>query len=271
MNVKTTFPMKKNLLPVILLALLASFAGAQIPWREFKSADGTQKFVGQLLSYKKADESVTVRLKANMKPATFKLERLSEDDRAYVMAEAANLAANASVELRFDKLLEPTNNERSDTTRTKTYNGGYKVEMVNRSAEWLEDVEVQYVVIYYKDQTDGNGKRMLHGGSKHFDSLLPNSKNEVLADGIEMENFFKEGTAEERRDGTFDAQGNRNTTLKVTKAQKSRDVLLGCVARVKVAGKIVHTEASSPDIMRQYRDSFEAAAKEPAKPAAKGK
>lgn len=262
---KNHIPMKKALLPSILLVLLASFACAEITWREFKSADGTQTFVGQLLAYQKADASVTVRLKATMQPATFKLDRLSEDDRSYVKAEAANLAANISLDLKFDKLLEPTASKRGDTTRTKTYNGGYKIEMSNFSAVRAEDVQVEYVVIYFKDKVDGQGERLLHGGTRHFESLLANSKNEILADGIELENYFKEGIVEEKRDGTFDANGNRNTTLKVTKAEKRRDILLGCVVRVLVAGKVVHAGASSPDIMREYGDSFDAAKKAPAK------
>jgi len=271
MNVKTTSLMKKSLLPAILLALLASFAGAEIPWREFKNAEGTQTFVGQLLGYKKADESVTVRLKATMKPATLKLDRLREADRDYVKAEAANLAASPSFELGFAKLLEPTSTERSDTTRTKSYNGGYKIEVASYSPDSIENVDVDYVVIYLRDEVDGKGERLLHGGSQHFEVLLANSTNEVLADGVEMENFLKEGTAEVRRNG-YDAKGNSNTTLKVTKAQKRRDVLIGCIARVMVDGKVVHIEASSPDIRRQYADAFDAAKAAAAKPArAKGK
>jgi hypothetical protein len=262
--------MKRTLLSAILLAGLASIACAELPWREFKSADGTQTFVGQLLSYKKAEESITVRLKATMQSATLKLDRLSEDDRAYVKAEAANLAANASFELGFAKLLEPTGSDRKDTTRTKSYNGGYKIEVASYSPEAVEDVEVEYVVIYLRDEIDGKGERLLHGGSKHFDTLPANSTTEVLADGVELEDFVKEGTTEVKRRGSYDANGNSNATLKVTKAQKRRDVLIGCIARVTVAGKIVHTEASSPDILRQYADAFGAGkSSAPARP--KGK
>jgi len=42
-----------------------------------------------------------------------------------------------------------------------------------------------------------------------------------------------------------------------TKSKRSRDLVLGCLARLKVDGKVVKTEASSPKILRDYSDQFE--------------
>ena len=45
--------------------------------------------------------------------------------------------------------------------------------------------------------------------------------------------------------------------MSVTRSKRSRDYVLGCVARIKVNGKVVKTEASSSDILRKYADEFE--------------
>ena len=45
--------------------------------------------------------------------------------------------------------------------------------------------------------------------------------------------------------------------MSATKSQRSRDVILGCIARIKVGGKVVKTEASSANILREYSDAFD--------------
>ena len=41
-----------------------------------------------------------------------------------------------------------------------------------------------------------------------------------------------------------------------TRSKRSRDTILGCVAQIKVGGKVVKTEASSPDILRDYANEL---------------
>ena len=33
--------------------------------------------------------------------------------------------------------------------------------------------------------------------------------------------------------------------------------MIGCIARIKVGGRVVKTEASSADVLRKYGDAFE--------------
>jgi hypothetical protein len=259
----------RTALSIILLLALGA-AADELPWRQFKSADGKQTFTGQLQGYKKSDESVTVRLKTTQKTTTFPLSRLSEDDRAYVKSEAANLAPNAAVELRFTKSMELAGSERGETTRVKNYNGGYKIELRNYSAEWIENIEAEYVIIHRKDDEKGTGERVFHAGSKKIASLLPNSTEVIEADGIEMENFKKEGKVEVRGYNRG-SDGSLTTDYKVNPDEKRRDILLGCIVRIKVGDKVVHIDASSPDILRQYEGSFEELSKEAAAPRAKEK
>jgi hypothetical protein len=239
----------------ILFSVLSGYALGATPWRTFKSADGSQEFVGELLAYKSGADQATVRLKATMQVTTLELARLSQDDQAYVKAAGPELAPNLSLDLRFSKIMELSGSERDDKTRVKNYNGGYKIEVRNFSTEWIDDVEASYIVIYRKDSTSGSGERVLHSGSTSFEHLIPNVSEEIVADGIELENYYKEGSGSATSQSACSSCPSSGSGS-VTRSQKSRDLLLGCIVQFKVAGKVVHTAASSPDILRQYADSF---------------
>jgi hypothetical protein len=245
----------KTTLVTLLSVLLVGIAAAQTPWRTFRSADGGQTFVGKLIGFDSEADSVTVRMKTTQQTATLKLERLSAQDQEYVKATAPDLVPDAAIELRFAKLMELTGSEQGDGTRTKSYNGGYQIQLRNYSTEFIRDVDVEYIVIYRKDEVGGNGERVLHSGSKHFADLLPNYTDEVIADGVKLENYFKGGSSVSSTSAGCSTCPSSTASI-ATRAQKSRDLLLGCIVRIKIGGKVVLTDASSPDILRQYADAF---------------
>lgn len=244
-----------------LLALAATCFAAEQPWREFKSADGSQSFVGQLLAYRKSEEAATVRLKATMQSMVVPLARLSAADQEYVKEQAANLTPAASVELHFDRVVDQTSSERDDKTRTKSFDAGYKIELRSYSSEPLENVEVDYVIVYRKDEVDGLGERLTQAGSKQIPTLAANVTEHIDATGVALENFYKEGTAQVRR---RNQNGNEAGSVRVTRPEKRRDVLLGCVARVKVNGKVVLVDGTSTDLVREFGEQLSSVREEPA-------
>jgi len=239
----------------IFYSVLSGYALGETPWRAFKSADGSREFIGELVAYKSGSEKATVRLKSTQEVTSIELTKLSEADQEYVKTTGPELTPKVSLDLRFSKVMELSQSERTEKTRVKKYDGGYKIELRNYSTEWIDDVDVNYLVIYRKDATSGNGERLVHSGSESFEYLVPKVSREIMAMGVELENYFKEGTATlSTSSGCSTCPSSSSGTA--TRAEKSRDLLLGCIVQLKVGGKVVLTEASSPDILRQYSDSF---------------
>lgn len=245
-----------KLLPAILCLCLSGFVSAETPWRAFKSADGSKSFVGQLVGFRGNDGTVSVRMKSTRQVVAFKLDRLSDYDQEYVKSAAPDLPVAAAIETRFTKIMDRDGTERADDTRTKTYNGGYDIHIRNFSPQTLKGLQVEYVVIYRKDAVDGLGERQTHKGSKHLSSLPPNIDDVVTADGIKLESFYKESSTSVVGSGCASC-GTGGAAAIATKSQKRRDVLLGCIVRIKVDGKVVHTDASGPGILSQYEDAFD--------------
>jgi hypothetical protein len=246
----------KAIVPILLLCLAGvTLAETELPWRSFKSSDGEQTFEGRLIGYQSSDQTVTVRMKSGQ-TVTFAMARLSAEDRDYVVTEAPEPPISARLDLRFTKIMDETGSERDKGARSKTYNGGYNIQILNYSPQALEDVEVEYLIIYRKDATDGLGERMAHKGSTTMSSLLPNLRDVVVADGIALESSYEPGTSSVSAASGCSSCGTGGS-VSVTKSQRTRDVILGCVARVKSRGQIVHTAASSPDILRRYADAFD--------------
>lgn len=245
----------KAIVPMFLFCLAgATMAETELPWRSFKSADGGQAFEGRLIGYQSADQTVTVRMKSGQ-TVTFALARLSEADRDYVVTEAPEPPISARLDLRFSKIMDETASERDQGARSKTYNGGYKIQILNYS-QALEDVDIEYVIVYRKDATNGLGERMIHKGSTTMSTLLPNLRDVVIADGIALESSYEPGTSSVSAASGCSSCGTGGS-VSVTKSQRTRDVILGCVVRVKSRGQVVHTAASSPDILRGYADAFD--------------
>ena len=176
---KSTYPMK--LILVMLMCLIAA-ASAEQDWRTFTSREGGKTFVGQLVSYKEEGELVTVRRKDNFRSMSFKLSVLSEADREFVMEQAPALIAAKAVRLTFDK-----SQEKLDDAKVRRYTGCYDITVENTSPSDLEDVVVDYVVIYQKGSLDKGSTIEFDQRSKTFSTLPGNMSEWLTTRGITIQ------------------------------------------------------------------------------------
>jgi hypothetical protein len=238
---------------LLLLTCLACYGQANTEWRTFTSPDGGKSFDGQLTGYDEVNELVTVRTKSGA-TLQFSLDRVSDDDRDYVESRAEDLPVSVSLDVRFEKIMDRVSSSSSGGTRNATYESGYKILINNLSPTAYGDVEVDYIIVYRKDQVSGSGTNQISSGSESIE-LRANRRHEVVADGVRLSSYYKKGQAAAAGGGgcsTCPSSGGGT----VTRSERSRDFLVGCVARVKINGEVVHTSATSPNVLRQYGDSF---------------
>lgn len=177
-----------------LLLLLACPALADLEWRSFESADKTKSFVGRLVGYDPARKKVTVQKKSTLRPVSFNVSLLSEEHRKFVEDRAVELEAAGGLRMVFFENVQKLGSKRSGDTRTSNYNGGYKIEIRNFLRRAIQDVSVDYLVIYRKDSTKGNGTRAIKKGSKNLTALIPNYDENIIIDGIPLTSYYKAGS-----------------------------------------------------------------------------
>lgn len=177
-----------------LLLVLASPALADVEWRSFENADKTRSFQGRLVGYDPARKKVTVQKKSTLRPVTFSVALLSEEHRKFVEKRAVELEAAGGLRMMFYQTIEKTGSNRSGDTRTSSYNGGYKIEIRNFLRRAIQDVSVDYIVIYRKDSTKGNGTRSVKRGSRDLTALVPNYDENIVIDGIPLTSYYKAGS-----------------------------------------------------------------------------
>ena len=177
-----------------LLLILVSPAFADVEWRSFENADKTKSFQGRLVGYDPARKKVTVQKKSTLRPVTFNVALLSDEHRKFVEKRAVELEAAGGLRMMFYQTIDKTGTSRSGNTRTSSYNGGYKIEIRNFLRRAIQDVSVDYIVIYRKDSTKGNGTRAVKRGSKDLTALIPNYDENIVIDGIPLTSYYKAGS-----------------------------------------------------------------------------
>ena len=176
------------------LLTLVCPALADVEWRSFENADKTRSFQGRLVGYDPARKKVTVQKKSTLRPVTFSVALLSEEHRKFVEKRAVELEAAGGLRMMFYQTIEKTGSNRSGDTRTSSYNGGYKIEIRNFLRRAIQDVSVDYIVIYRKDSTKGNGTRSVKRGSRDLTALVPNYDENIVIDGIPLTSYYKAGS-----------------------------------------------------------------------------
>ena len=177
-----------------LLLVLACPALADVEWRSFENADKTKSFQGRLVGYDPARKKVTVQKKTTLRPVTFNVALLSDEHRKFVEKRAVELEAAGGLRMMFYQTIDKTGTTRNGGTRTSSYNGGYKIEIRNFLRRAIQDVSVDYIVIYRKDSTKGNGTRAVKKGTKDLTALVPNYDENIVIDSIPLTSYYKAGS-----------------------------------------------------------------------------
>lgn len=245
--------MKKTF--VALFFVLRITADASDEWRTFTSADGARSFKGQLVAFDKGTETVTVN-NSKRQHLSFNIDVISDDDQDYVNENADNLPPDANLKIRFDELFDRTDFQRgAEKTKTKTYDGGYTIHVNSFTPRLISEAEVEYVMIYRKDKVDGNYSDTVVRGSETV-VIPPNSSASVETETVDLVNYYKAGTATSSAGGCSSG-GCGSGSVSYTKSERSRDSLIGCVARVTVNGQVVGVNATSPGILEKYESELD--------------
>lgn len=104
------------------------------------------------------------------------------------------LEAAGGLKMMFYENVTKTGSARTGSTKTSTYNGGYKIEIRNYLRRPIQDVSVDFLVIYRKDSTNGNGVRSIKRGSRDLTALVPNYDENISIEGIPLTSYYKAGT-----------------------------------------------------------------------------
>ena len=184
----------KRLLTIAGCLALAATGWADVEWRTFENSDKSKFFKGRLVGYDSARNKVTVQKQSTMRSITFSLDLLSEDHQKFVKERSMELEAAGGLRMMFYENVEKVSSNRTSTTRTNNYNGGYKIEIRNYLRKAIQDVEIDYIVIYRKDSTKGNGTLATKKGSKNLTALVPNYDENLVIDGIPLKSYYKAGS-----------------------------------------------------------------------------
>ncbi len=246
--------MKK--ITTLFLFGLAMNAYANQEWRTFNSMDGSRTFKGQLTAYDETSTTVTV-LKSDLKRVSFKIDVISEECQKYVLENADKLAPDLNLKVRFEESRDRKGTERSSDTRTTNHESGYTIHINSYSPTLVREAEVEYLMIYRKDSVKGDHNDIVVKGTDTVE-IPPNSSASVETETVELVNFYKEGQPIGGGGGggcsSGRCGGGGGTVF--SKSERSRDFLVGCVARVTVNGTVVSETATSPGILEKYQSEF---------------
>jgi hypothetical protein len=240
--------MKKSFI-TLFLVVTGITANAGQEWRTFTSADGGRSFKGQLVAFDKGTETVTV-LNAKRQRLSFKIDAISESDQEYVNDNAEKLPPDANLRFVFDERFELKDSQRGGETKTKTYDGGYTIHVNSYTPRLISEAEVDYVMIYRKDKVGGDSADLVIKGSETV-VIPPNSSASVDTKTVDLVNFYKAGKATSTAGKCGGGSCTKGSTT-ATRSERSRDFLVGCVARVKIDGQVVSVSATSPGILDKY-------------------
>lgn len=179
---------------LLLLLTLVSSAVAEIEWRSFENADKTKSFQGRLVGYNPLTKKVTVQRQSTLRPVTFQIDLLSEEHRTFVESRAVELEAAGGLRMMFYENVHKVGSTRSGSTKTSSYDGGYKIEIRNYLRRAIQDVSVDYLIVYRKDSTKGNGTRSIKRGSRNLTALIPNYDENIIINGIPLTSYYKAGS-----------------------------------------------------------------------------
>lgn len=233
------------------LFLLGPLATAAPEWHTFNNADGSRNFKAAMIGCDSRAATITVRMRGSRQHTTFKIALLSEEDQAYARAKGKELAAVSGFRFRFDKQMTKTGAQQAGDTKVTTYDGGYAISIINHCPEHVEDITVDYILVWRKDSFEGVGEDQLVKGSHSISTVIAGVNEEISATGIKMESRVERGGSS----STGGCCGKGGTVS--TRALRSRDLLVGCLVQIKVAGKVVKTGASSDSLLKKHQGQFD--------------
>lgn len=242
-----------------VLGVTGSGFGAD-EWREFKSATDGKTFTGKVVGYDPATKSVTMERKGSTAQIRFNVDKLSPEDQEYVVEVGRRMEVARYIHVKFDKvqnagkkIIGPSIDARITTT---LYKAGYQIELGNFGPAALNEITVDYLVVWNKDAIEDlraadttKGEQTLSGSEK-VASIEKGGKTTLSTRMIDLLAVDKKVIPRTEKIG-----GIVREVPTAEKSGRSKDTLEGCVVWIKVGGKVVKSAASSPPLLEKYKDA----------------
>ncbi len=158
--------------PAAVLAEKDRFDG--IYERKFHTPDYSKSFKGRIVGFDQGKETISVQTKKST--LTVPLDKLSERDVAYYEEIKDLVLASKSLSIS----VKETKAKASRNGRAITVDTNFGINLANRSAQSIKDIEVKYVTYYKLDTLDGPPVLTSKRGSVDVASLYGNHRETVF-------------------------------------------------------------------------------------------
>lgn len=224
------------LIPLGCLCLGVATLSAEL--HDFKSADGSKSFSGELIAYDAATKTVTVNSQRSTKK--FSIDVLSEADQKYVIEQGKLLAVYNNIEISLKEFREDSQKRTSERIEDRVAPCGYYITLNNRSAQDFKNLVVKYT-IYYGVQGYLEVDRKIETSSGELTcDLSSNRSQELQTKTVEIVSGKMEPLIENVRRRNKDGSHYMESIVKEPGGRRT-DLLQGCVVELWVDGKVVKT------------------------------
>ena len=229
-------------------------------WHEFKSATDGKTFTGKVVGYDPETKSVTMERKGSTAQIRFTVDKLSPEDQEYVAEVGRRMEVARYIHVKFDKIQNAapkiTTSPGNSKITTTRYQAGYQIELGNFGPAALNDITVDYLLVWNKDPSvdfrsaDLSKGEKTEPGSEKVTSIVKGGKTVLTTRMIDLVSVDKKVIPRTEKIG-----GIVREVPTTEKSGRSKDTLEGCVVWIKVGGKVVKSVASSPPLLEKYKDA----------------
>ena len=204
----------------------------------FKSADGSKSFSGELIEYDPKTKTVTVI--SQRKTMNFSIDLLGEADQKYVIEQGKLLAVFKNIEISLKDFREESVKKTSERVEDRTAPCGYVITLNNRSTQDFKNVVVKYT-IYYAVQGYLEADRKVETATGELAcDLASNKSQELKTKTVDIVSGKMEPLIENVRRRDKDGNHYMESVVKEPGGRRM-DLLQGCAVELWMDGKVVKT------------------------------
>lgn len=204
----------------------------------FKSADGSKSFSGELIEYDPTTKTVTVISQRNTK--NFSIDLISEADQKYVIEQGKLLAVFKNIEISLKEFREESVKKTSERVEDRTAPSGYVITLNNRSTQDFKKFEVKYTIYYAVQGYLEEDRKVETSTGELTCDLASNKSQELKTKTVDIVSGKMEPLIENVRRRDKDGNNYMETVVKEPGGRRT-DLLQGCAVELWMDGKVVKT------------------------------
>lgn len=205
---------------------------------DFKSADGSKSFSGELIEYDPATKTVTVISQRSTK--SFSIDLLSEADQKYVIEQGKLLAVFKNIEISLKEFRNDSEKRTSERIEDRVAPCGYVITLNNRSPQDFKGLVVKYTIYYgVQGYLEVDRKIETSAGELTCD-LASNRSQELQTKTVDIVSGKMEPLIENVRRRDRDGNYYMEPVVKEPGGRRT-DLLQGCAVEIWMDGKVVKT------------------------------